>query len=264
MISEQIEKLLQEDERVLAVAKKRLERCAEGQLRIRKSGKHLRLFREFPFQKGNPRKEVYLSKRKDTKLLASLCSKRYYTEIIQALTQEIQLLQSFLDGFDPQKKIRCIQVLPQELQGFVSLIVKPVEQICKEWENEPFETNTYPFEQEPLRTKKGELVRNRAECLIANTLFDLHIPYRYECAVKLPDGSTVYPDFTILHPKTLEIFYLEFFGKMDDPGYAISAFSRIRRYANSPIFPKLIMIFDHCDAPFNTDTLLNVLKKCFL
>jgi hypothetical protein len=264
MITEQIEKLLQDDERALAAAKKRLERCAEGRLRIRKTGKYIRLSRELPPQKGKPRKESYLSRKKDAKLITSLCSKRYYTELIQALAQEIQLLQSFLDGFDPQKKIHCIRVLPESLQGCVNLLCKSPEQLCKEWENEPFETNTYPFDQEPLRTKKGELVRNRAECLIANTLFDLHIPYRYECAVKLADGGTVYPDFTILHPETLEIFYLEFFGKMDDPSYAVSAFSRIRRYANSPIFPKLIMIFDHCDAPFNTDTLLNVLKNYFL
>ena len=92
----------------------------------------------------------------------------------------------------------------------------------------------------------------------------MHIPYRYECAAILADGRTVFPDFTILHPKTLEIFYLEFFGMMDDPDYAASAFDRIRRYADSPIFPKLIMLFDHHDAPFNTDVLLSVLKSYFL
>jgi hypothetical protein len=264
MITEQIKKLLQDDERALAAAKKRLERCAEGRLRIRKAGKYLRLSRELPHQKSEPRKETYLSRKKDSKLVTSLCSKLYYTELIQVLAQEIQLLRSFLSSFDPQKKIRCIKVLPEDLQGCVNLIVKTSEQICREWESESFEASTYPFDQELLRTKKGELVRNRAECLIANTLFDLNIPYRYECAVKLADGGNVYPDFTILHPKTFEIFYLEFFGKMDDPSYAISAFSRIRRYANSPIFPKLIMIFDHRDAPFNTNTLLAVLKNYFL
>ena len=264
MITEQIEKLLQDDERALAAAKKRLARCAEGQLRVRKSGKYLRLSQEIPPEKGKPRKEVYLSRKKNNRLVASLCGKRYYAEVICVLTQEIQLLQAFLDRFDPLEKIRCIGVLPQDLQEYVHPVVRSNEQICQEWMNEPFDTNSYPFDKEPLRTKKGELVRNRAECLIANTLFDLNIPYRYECGVTLPDGSTMYPDFTILHPETLEIFYLEYFGMMDDPDYAAGAFIRIRRYANSPIFPKLIMIFDHCDAPFNMDTLLNVLKQYFL
>ena len=263
MIIKLIEQLIENDEYVLAIARKRLARSAKGTLRMRQQKGHTRFF-YLPPASDDPVKEIYLSRTKDKKLLISLCSKVYYEELIFRLQEELRVLKTFLNGFDPNRKHQAIRILPEDAQLFVKPLIKTKEEYCKEWEQAPFTKNPHPFDHEPLRTKKGELVRSRAECIIANALYDLHIPYRYECILFLDDGSAVFPDFTILHPQTLEIYYLEFFGKMDDYGYAADNFNKIRRYANSEIFPHLIMIFDHREAPFNTDMLLSVLKNTFL
>lgn len=263
MIAELIEKLIEKDEHVLILARKRLARCAPGALHIKKQRGYTRFFYMPPAADDRPAKAIYLSRVKDRKMLISLCSKMYYAELVTRLQEEIQLLKSFLAGFDPKKKYCAINILPEEAHPFVHQLLKTKEEICREWEQEPYTTNSHPFDFEPLRTKKGELVRSRAEYIIANALFDLNIPYRYECIAYLDDGSAVFPDFTILHPQTLEIYYIEFFGKMDDYGYAADNYNKIRRYANSEIFPHLIMIFDHRDAPFNTDTLISILKNTF-
>ena len=59
-------------------------------------------------------------------------------------------------------------------------------------------------------------MRSKSEAMIAMSLYVQKIPYRYECELKL--GSiTLFPDFTIRHPETGEIFYWEHFGMMDKP-----------------------------------------------
>jgi len=60
--------------------------------------------------------------------------------------------------------------------------------------------------------------RYKSEVFIDMALFTNNIPFRYECALEL-GHSTLYPDFTIRHPKTGEICYWEHFGLMDDPSY---------------------------------------------
>ena len=51
---------------------------------------------------------------------------------------------------------------------------------------------------------------------------------------------------------------------MDDPDYAVAALQKIARYARSEAFPNLLMVFDHRDAPFRTETLHELLRTVFL
>lgn len=263
MITEQLEKLLQDDERALTVAKKRLERCAEGSIHLKRRNGTASFYRELPKGDEGKRREIHVSK-KNKRLIASLCTKKYCRELIPVLVKEIALLKSFLNRFDPQDKYRVFQKLPVEFMEHVAPLVKTNAQIISEWENERFDTNPYPLDHDSYLTKKGEFVRSRLELITANMLYDHGIPYRYECALYLPDGSVSYPDFTILHPETLEVYWLELFGMMDDPDYATAALQKIARYAQSDVYPRLIMIFDHKDAPFRTEALKTVLQKIFL
>ena len=263
MITEQIEKMLQDDERALAAAQKRLARCAEGSIHVKRRKGSTAFYRELPKDDEGKRRETHVSK-KNKRLISSLCTKKYCRELIPVLTREIALLKSFLNSFDPQDKYRVFQKLPAEFAEYVAPLVKTNAQIISEWENERFDKNPYPLDHDSYLTKKGEYVRSRLEFITANRLYDHGIPYRYECALYLSDGSVSYPDFTILHPKTLEVYWLELFGMMDDPDYAAAALQKIARYAQTDVFPRLIMVFDHKDAPFRTETIEEVLQKIFL
>ena len=57
----------------------------------------------------------------------------------------------------------------------------------------------------------------KAEVLIAETLYSYGIPFRYEQELEA-GGATFHPDFTFEGAGGKE-FYLEFCGMMDDPAY---------------------------------------------
>lgn len=61
---------------------------------------------------------------------------------------------------------------------------------------------------ENLKNKigKNEFVRSKSEAIIGKVLRMNYIPFRYECPIIL-NGVTIYPDFTIRHPKTGETYY---------------------------------------------------------
>ena len=263
MITEQIEQLLQDDERALSAAKKRLERSPIGSIHVKHRNGSALFYRELPKESNGKRRELHVSKQ-NKRLITSLSTKRYCLKLLPVLDKEIALLKNFLNEFDPSAKHRVFQDLPKELSVFVTPLPKTNEQYISEWESERFNANPYPMDHDSYLTKKGEYVRSRLELITANMLFDLKIPYRYECALFLEDGSLSYPDFTILHPQTLELYWLELFGMMDDPDYASAALQKIARYARSEIFPKLIMVFDHKNAPFSTEALLNILQSTFI
>ena len=81
------------------------------------------------------------------------------------------------------------------------------------------------------KTSQGVYVRSKSELIIAERLEKQNIPYRYEWPLKLRDGQIVYPDFTILHPQTLKIYYFEHFGMIGNPEYADNAIRKINTYA---------------------------------
>ena len=106
-------------------------------------------------------------------------------------------------------------------------------------------------------------MRSRIELIVADMLYDLGISYRYECGLNLPTGC-IYPDFTILHPETLELYYVEIFGMMDNPEYERNAFGKIAKYAASDVYAQLLMFFDHKNAPLSPENIKKTFKRTFL
>ena len=77
------------------------------------------------------------------------------------------------------------------------------------------------------KTIPGILVRSKSEALIINALFEHKIPFRYECLLQIQNVS-IYPDFTIRHPVTGEVYYWEHFGMMDNENYAHNVYSKLQ------------------------------------
>ena len=96
-------------------------------------------------------------------------------------------------------------------------------------------------------------------------LYTHRIPFRYECMLTL-GNSTLYPDFTIRHPKTGEYFYWEHFGMMDDPIYSKSAASKLQLYISFGIIPSihLITTFETTDQPLSSEKLEKIVADYFI
>lgn len=141
----------------------------------------------------------------------------------------------------------------------------PKDNIIEKWINEPYEQNPKHPEQLTVKTVSGKMVRSKSEAFIDMLLFTNKIPFRYECALTLGD-TTYYPDYTIMHPRTGEIFYWEHFGMMDDPIYAGKTFSKLHTYSKYGIIPtiNLITTYETGDNPLDLDAVQKNIEQYFL
>lgn len=209
------------------------------------------------------RHERYISKKNEL-LLRQLSEGQYYKRLSDILEDDLKKLTVFKEKYAPEEKFFVWQHMPEESRLLTTPVLRTPEQIITQWKSVPFERSSFPNEN-PGRfvTKNGEDVRSKNELITANMLFDMDIPYRYECALDLPDGR-VFPDFTVLHPDTAEAWYIEFFGMMDNPDYSASALKKIQKYYRAGLQQRFIMLFDSLTAPLSNTTIRQVLEDCFL
>ena len=134
-----------------------------------------------------------------------------------------------------------------------------------DWENEEYEKSQNHPEHLIIPAPKGEYVRSKSEAIIAHVLFEHHIPYRYEC-MKDINGTTMAPDFTILHPRTSSEFIWEHFGLLDNDDYVSSVAYKIPRYIRSGYIPghNFIMTFEDTKHPLSYIEVEEIVRKYFL
>lgn len=53
---------------------------------------------------------------------------------------------------------------------------------------------------------------------------------------------SIYPDFTIRHPVTGEVYYWEHFGMMDNENYAHNVYSKLQLYQSAGIIPSMQLL----------------------
>ncbi len=164
---------------------------------------------------------------KSERKLAEQLVKRKYLGRTRKFKQEekridIYLKQYSLDEFSSYH----VEEHP-ELQKLLSGVYVPLKQELDEWVNASYTNN--PKEPQKLihKTIPGILVRSKSEALIINALFGHKIPFRYECLLQIQNVS-IYPDFTIRHPVTGEVYYWEHFGMMDNENYAHNVYSKLQ------------------------------------
>ena len=135
-----------------------------------------------------------------------------------------------------------------EMSGYQELLLpyfKPISEELNDWEKQDYNSNKKYPEQLIHKASNGKLVRSKSEVLIDMALYTNRIPFRYECELQMGD-SIIYPDFTIRHPKTGEVYYWEHFGMMGDIFYIKNACAKMQLYATNGITPgiDLIMTFE--------------------
>ena len=133
----------------------------------------------------------------------------------------------------------------------------------KEWESEIF--SPMPFEEDAseIYTKKGERVRSKTERMIANTLYEHGIPYKYECPI-IRNGKVISrPDFTVLNVRRRKQYYWEHFGMMDDMNYANGFVKKLATYAKNDIYlgENLISSYETSSITINEKDVETIIEK---
>lgn len=133
------------------------------------------------------------------------------------------------------------------------------------WKNAPYTRNLKFPEQLIHKAASGNFVRSKSEAMIDMFLYKNKIPFRYECALLLGE-TTIFPDFTIRHPKNGNTYYWEHFGLMDDSNYSKNTCSKLNLYTSHKIIPsiQLITTYETETNPLDTETIEKIIEHYFL
>ena len=188
---------------------------------------------------GHTKKYIPKSNRK---LAEQLAIKKYLSLKLEELNQELLALDFYLRHH--KSSFSNADHLLKEFYGYRELLspfFQPKSQKLQEWMHSPYERNPKHPENLIHETMTDLKVRSKSEAMIVHFLLAHQIPFRYEASLVL-GNKTFYPDFTIMHPVTEEIFYWEHFGLMDDPDYAANAFSKLNLFSSHGIIPTVNLI----------------------
>ena len=156
--------------------------------------------------------------------------------------------------------------LSETRKSLVTPYVLPDELFVKEWEMKEYTANPHEFLIQGIFSEKGERMRSKSEKIIADKLYSLHIPYRYECPLQMSDGKIFYPDFTMLNVPERRIVILEHFGMMQNSEYVLKTLEKINRYRLDGYIEgyDIIFTFESEDWPLNTFEVDMLLRRIML
>ena len=204
--------------------------------------------------------------KKEKRLIAELASKRYFSLLSEDLSQEKKAIDAYLKKHNKDiGKAQHLLIQKPEYREFIASCFTPVTQELATWSTTPYtKNNAYP-EQLIHKTVSGNLVRSKSEAMIDMYLYTNKIPFRYECMLQL--GSTsFFPDFTIRHPKTGDLFYWEHFGMVDNTLYCQNMTSKLQLYIAHGIIPsvQLITTYETKERPLSIELIKNIIEHYFL
>lgn len=219
----------------------------------------------YKWYQSDGKNHTYIPK-KDRFFAEQLAAKKYLSLLLQDLLHEKKAIDFYLRHHitQPSQADFLLTNMPG-YQELLSPFFKPLSQELSDWMQSPYDKNTKYPEQLTLKTSSGNFVRSKSESIIDMILHVNRIPFRYECALQLGE-TIIYPDFTIRHPHTGNIFYWEHFGKMDDPGYSQNVCSKLQLYTFHGIIPSIQLIAT-CETkqnPLSSETIEKIVKEYFL
>jgi len=245
-------------EKQVVELQRKIEKLPEGKLIKGRNGKYNQWFQS----DGHYRK--YIPKKKQN-LAEKLAVKKYLSYQLEDLVNEKRAIEYYLRHHrEDVGKTENLLSNDSEYRELLSPYFKTKSKELQEWMQEPFEQNSQYNEMLKLKSISGNIVRSKSEVIIDTLLYINKIPFRYECALKLGKRK-IFPDFTIKHPKTGEIYYWEHFGKMTDEDYVRKTCSKIQLYSLHGIIPSvnLIMTFETPENPLCAEVVLEVIEKYF-
>lgn len=217
-----------ESEKALA-----LQKYPPGKIHIVKSSTRVQYYLRMD---AEDKSGAYMRKR-DVPKIRKYLQKSYDEKILKLIRKEIKNIEYFLKH-SKEINIKIKQAFsnnPGEVQNYINPIDCQDEDYANYWKSIPYEKNPIPVPTTEYETNRGEYVRSKSELNIANFLSRAGIPYKYECQLKLKNGSVVYPDFTILQTGSRKILYWEHRGMMDDREYTKNAVKKQKDYIKNGI-----------------------------
>jgi len=247
--------------------KKKLNNAPVGTLRIRSvNGKEEYYYRNV--ENGSETERTpngrYM-KKSEFNFAKRIAQRDYDLEVLRYAEERIKAIEKFLKVYDKTSLKQLYQTTNQYRKELITAPVVSDEEFVKQWQEAEYRGKGFEDDENMIFTEKGERVRSKSEKIIADKLFALGIPYRYECPLLLDGNVKVYPDFTILRMPEREEVYLEHFGMMDHPEYVEKVLYKLNTYERNKIYlgVNLFVTYETGTKPLNTKSLDGLLKKLF-
>lgn len=208
------------------------------------------------------KKKTYIDKTK-TELVSALAQKEYDMALQKEIEKQEQQIHKILKILPAKEVEDLYENLHSGRKKFITPHFMTDEKYVEQWLKVKYKGKTNYDEFLKYTTEKGEAVRSKSEKIIADKLYSMGIPYRYEYPVKLKGYGTVYPDFTLLKVDERKEIYYEHFGLMDQPEYCEKALRKLQEFARNGITlgQNLIATFESENVPLDVNVLEKVLEN---
>lgn len=261
---------LAELKKLIAEKRKSLTHSPEGRLRI---ALHRGKPQWFHVTNDENPKGDYIPNAK-VKLARSLAQKGYDEKVLSVAQRNVTAIELLLKEFvDVDSIFAGLHLRRREL---VNPVCEPDELYATRWLSVKYSGRDFMADAPVLKTARGERVRSKSEVIIADTLYRMKIPYRYEYPCRMRVGATgkvlseknslFYPDFTCLNVRTRQEFIWEHFGLVDDCEYAKQMVSKMECYTKNGFFPgrNLIVSMEASEKPLSTNMVQLLVQKHLL
>lgn len=258
LLREEIGKL----EKIIKYTRERIQEAPQGALRISKKKNGMEYYLKRGDLSGDNGKYI---KKKDIEIACKLAQKDYDTQILKLAEERIIVINQFIEIYDKTDLRKIYKNTNLYRRGLISDAILPDDEFIKNWLSVEYKGKSFAEDASEIITERGERVRSKSEKIIADKLYALGIPYRYEYPLMLEGIIKLYPDFTILKMPTREEVYLEHFGMMDDSGYVDKVMHKLNTYERNGIFLGVNLFITHETGkhPLNTKMLDVLMKRMF-
>lgn len=208
---------------------------------------------------------VYISKKNES-LVKALAQKDYDQRFLKVANNEKKQVKNILCNLSGTELMDVYEKTNPHKKEFITPYILTDEQYVECWQNVEYNGKKFDDDLPVIVTERGERVRSKSEKIIADKLYGMGIPYRYECPLKLGKFGVVYPDFTLLNMNNRQEIYVEHFGMMDDADYCKKAISKIEEYEKNGIYigKNLIVTFETSKQTLNTMVLEKMIQDVFI
>lgn len=256
-VREELMKEKRELEHIIQEAEARLMQAPEGSLQIG-STKEKSMY----YLKTANNKKIYLRKSQG-QLLQDLAQKQYDEKLVKVAKEQLCVTRNFLSRYQSQGVQDVYsQCHPERKKLIKEYIIDDLE-YARIWEEESYIPKKFAEGDGEIYTERGERVRSKSEKIIADKLYAMHIPYKYEAPLEITGYGTIYPDFTVLNVAERKVYYWEHFGMMDDAEYVQKTVKKIDGYIKNHYYAgkELIFTFESKRNPLHTKNLEELIQN---
>lgn len=203
-------------------------------------------------------------KKEELSIAKVIAQRDYDMQILKNAKGRIRAIENFLKKYNKTDLKKIYNKTHQHRREMIEIDIISDEEYVRRWSIVKYKGKG-GIEEQKIVTERGESVRSKSEKIIADKLYMLGIPYRYEYPLVLGCNLTVYPDFTILKMPERKEVYFEHFGMLDDEEYFDKMLVKLNTYEKNGIYlgVNLFVSYETSRSPLNIKALNSQLRELF-